>query len=235
MKHLALWLVVVCLASGEAPPAKKLNVKDTAEWICGLFEVKNGHIFVATRDLDHLYDIRYRLPAGSEIKPLGGGFSPDYRGIIIDQSDLYPVEIHCAKFGLGEYDLCINSPFLYLMDSPPSDIDPASRDHPKAALITEADFRPIAESIHSHFSRITGLKPHALRLQSEDGWPSEHYVWISDRFTTLLSIYQANDHIGLHVKVKKPEDDLQKLQQRRKGKEEPFKGWGELIGTASKQ
>jgi hypothetical protein len=234
MKRISLWLVLVCLATAATPPAKKLNVKATAEWICGLFEVKEGQMFVASRDLDHLENIRYRLPANTEIKPLGGGFAPAYRGVIIDQADLYPIEIHCAKLGYGEYELCINSPFHYLMDSLPSDIDPASKEHPKAALITEADFRPIAEQVHAHFTRITQVKPHAFRLQSEDGWPSEHYVWSSTNFTARLSVYHANDHVGLEVSVKKPGDELKKLQTSRKGKEEPCRGWGGIIGEPAK-
>lgn len=234
MKCIFLCFCIVCFAAAETPPVKKLNVKATAEWICGLFEVEAGQIFVVSRDLDHLENIRYRLPANSEIKPLGGGFPQGYRGVIIDQADLYPIEIHCANLGYGEYELCINTPFHYLMDSLPSDIDPDSKDHPKAALITEADFRPIAEQIHAHFTRITQSKPHAFRLQSEDGWPSEHYVWSNTNFTARLSVYQANDHVGLEVSVKKPGDELKNLQTRRKGQEEPCRGWGGLIGAPVK-
>ena len=234
MKRFGLWIALTYIAAAQTPSVERLNVKATAGWICDLFEVKEGQIFIATRDLDHLHDIRYRLPANSEIKPIVGGFSPDFRGVIIDQPNLYPVEIHCAKLGYGEYELTINSPFLNLMDSTPSDLDPVSKDHPKVALINEADFRPIAEQIHAHFTRITHLKPHAFRVRSEDGWPSEHYVWSNTNFTARLSVYQANDHVGLEVSVKKPGDELKNLQTRRKGQEEPCRGWGGLIGEPAK-
>lgn len=229
----ATFLARLGMGQDTPTPAPKLDAEATGKWIASLFEVRDGEIYIATRDLAHLPDIRYKVSEGTEIKPLGSGFS--IQGVIIDQPELYPVEIDCSNLGRGLYQLNIDAPFLYLMDSLPPDIDPASRGHLKAETIDAVDFRPIAEVLVKHFSQIVGKKAFVLRSVSDmgklgvGGWPSEVYLWEGRNYVVLLTAYQANDHSGLSLTVKRPEGEREKLAKRTPSTKEPFKGWGDPI------